>query len=61
MATNRTWRVDSEGVYLCPACWPELDDAHHWLDVEPPDGGSCETCSRPGEYLAVVPESPEVE
>ena len=42
------WKVDSEGVYLCPECWQGSDEYKRWLstDVGPDDQEYCESCSR---------------
>lgn len=50
--------MDSEGVYLCPECWADDEDARQWLSIQveveefdPFDEGEpehpyCESCSR---------------
>lgn len=42
------WKVDADGVHLCPDCWPEDEDAATWpsVTVDPEDEVQCENCGR---------------
>lgn len=51
------WRVDAEGVYLCPECQEE-DEQETWLRVDPEVGEEDEgvTCEGCGLVLGGPPE-----